>query len=212
MIWTLIARIWCWTPCCGAVAAGRRRSPLSIDTFCPRWDRQTDGGRDGRWIVSQTLLRIHTHPLNGHFSGTNQVSRYQKGKTNLDFTEASDSGIIWAICKSAPCSRQTTTPAPHHSVFTGFMPFLPPNNSVKALKAKNISSAYYGNKPVYTTDWSVKHTESTGRYRPAWIGLWNRKWYKHVTAAGSYMQVCTSTQLSLASLLSRLIDYQLRLG
>ena len=29
----------------------------------------------------------------------------------------SGSGISWAICKSAPCSRQTTTPAPHHSVF-----------------------------------------------------------------------------------------------
>ena len=25
----------------------------------------------------------HTHPFNGHFSGTTQVSRYQKGKTNL---------------------------------------------------------------------------------------------------------------------------------
>ena len=62
----------------------------------------------------------HTHPFNGPFSGTTRVSRYQKGKTNLDFTEARDnecSGISWAICKSAPCSRQTTTPAPHHSVF-----------------------------------------------------------------------------------------------
>ena len=29
----------------------------------------------------------------------------------------SGSGISWTICKSAPCSRQTTTPAPHHSVF-----------------------------------------------------------------------------------------------
>jgi len=58
------------------------------------------------------------------------VSRYEKGKTNLDFTEARDSecsGISWAICKSAHCSRQITTPAPHHSVFTGRMPFLPPN-------------------------------------------------------------------------------------
>ena len=27
------------------------------------------------------------------------------------------SGIRWAICKSAPRSRQITTPAPHHSVF-----------------------------------------------------------------------------------------------
>ena len=53
----------------------------------------------------------------------NRVSRYQKGKTNLDFTEARDSEWQWhqlghmQVCKSAPCSRQTTTPAPHHSVF-----------------------------------------------------------------------------------------------
>jgi len=30
----------------------------------------------------------HTHTFNDPFSGTTQVSRYQKGKTNLDFTEA----------------------------------------------------------------------------------------------------------------------------
>jgi len=29
----------------------------------------------------------------------------------------SGSGISWAACKSAPRSRQITTPAPHHSVF-----------------------------------------------------------------------------------------------
>ena len=33
----------------------------------------------------------HTHTFNGPFSGTTQVSRYQKGKTNLDYTEARDS-------------------------------------------------------------------------------------------------------------------------
>ena len=38
------------------------------------------------------------------------------------------SGISWTICKSfAPRDRQITTPLPHHSVFTGQMPFLPPN-------------------------------------------------------------------------------------
>jgi len=32
------------------------------------------------------------------------------------------SGISWIICKqSAPRSRQITTPAPHHSIFTGRM-------------------------------------------------------------------------------------------
>jgi len=58
-----------------------------------------------------------------------RVSLYQKSKTNLDILEQetmSGSGISWAIYKSAPCPRQITMPAPHHSVFTGWMPFLPP--------------------------------------------------------------------------------------
>ena len=38
-----------------------------------------------------TFSKIHTHTFNGPFSETTQVSRYQKGKTNLDFTEARDS-------------------------------------------------------------------------------------------------------------------------
>ena len=62
----------------------------------------------------------HTRPFNCPLSGTTRVSRYQKGKTNLDFTEAetaSGSGISWATCKSAPRSIQITTPAPHHSVY-----------------------------------------------------------------------------------------------
>jgi len=63
---------------------------------------------------------------NNHFtapwtvSGTTQVSRYQKGKTSLDLLEqeiVSDSGISGAICKSAPCPRQITTPVSHLSVF-----------------------------------------------------------------------------------------------
>jgi len=70
--------------------------------------------------ICNTHTHTHTHPFNGSLSRTTQVSRYQKGKTSLDFTEqetVSGSGISWAICKSAPHSRQTTTPAPHHSVF-----------------------------------------------------------------------------------------------
>ena len=48
----------------------------------------------------------------------------------------SGSGISWAICKYAPCSRQTTMPAPHHSVFLqAGCPSCRPTNSVKALKA-----------------------------------------------------------------------------
>jgi len=65
--------------------------------------------------------RLHTRVrvFDGCFAGTFHVSRYQKGKTNLDFTEARDSEWQWhqlghmQVCTSL---RQITTPAPHHSV------------------------------------------------------------------------------------------------
>jgi len=68
------------------------------------------------------------------------MSQYQKGETNLDCNEATDSESQWhqlgRISKSAPRSRQTTTPAPDHSVFLqAGCPSCRPTNSVKALKA-----------------------------------------------------------------------------
>ena len=40
---------------------------------------------------ARTHTHTHTHLFNGPLSETTRVSRYQKGKTNLDFTEARDS-------------------------------------------------------------------------------------------------------------------------
>jgi len=48
------------------------------------------------WTITKYKAKMvnfsftHTHPCecNGPFSGTSQVSRHQKGKTNLDFTKA----------------------------------------------------------------------------------------------------------------------------
>jgi len=79
-----------------------------------------------------------TNPFNGPLSGTTRVGQYWKNQSGFYWIKetVSGSGIIGAICKFAPRSRQITTPAPHHSVFTGRMLFLPPTNSVKALKAK----------------------------------------------------------------------------
>jgi len=46
------------------------------------------------------------------------VSRYQKGKTSLDFTEARDSEWQWhQLGRMQVCTSLQTTPAPHHSVF-----------------------------------------------------------------------------------------------
>ena len=55
----------------------------------------------------------------------------------------SGSGISWAICKSAPRSRQITMPAPHHCVFLqARCPFCHPTNSVKTLKAQSTVIMY----------------------------------------------------------------------
>ena len=71
-----------------------------------------------------------TNPFNGPLSRTTRVSRYQKGKTNLEFTEARDSEWQWhqlghmQVCTLLQTDNHTSTPP---LVFTGQMPFLLPN-------------------------------------------------------------------------------------
>jgi len=65
------------------------------------------------WRDTQT----HTHQFNGPFSGTTRVSRYQKGNTDLDFTEVrGDSEWQWhlldhmQVCTSLKTDNHTSTP------------------------------------------------------------------------------------------------------
>jgi len=41
--------------------------------------------------IINSQIHTHTHPFNGPLSEATWVGQYQKGKTNLDFTEARDS-------------------------------------------------------------------------------------------------------------------------
>jgi len=75
---------------------------------------------------------MHTHTsVNGPFSGTTRVSRYQKGKTNLDFTEARDGEWQWhqlgymQVCTWLQTGNHASSPP--LGFFTGRMPFLLPN-------------------------------------------------------------------------------------
>ena len=52
----------------------------------------------------------------------------------------SGNAISWAMCKSASRSRQITTTAPHHSVFTGRMPFLPSNQQCQSTEGSIMTS------------------------------------------------------------------------
>jgi len=76
-------------------------------------------------IYDKAFYRSHTHPFNGPLSGTTR--KVKPIWILLKQETVSGNGISWAISKSAPRSRQITTPVPHHSVFLQAMPFLSPN-------------------------------------------------------------------------------------
>jgi len=83
--------------------------------------------------ATHTHTHTHTHTrLTALCPGlTTWVSRYQKGKTNLTFTEARDSEWQWhqlghmQVCTSLQTDNHAS--APPLSFSTDRMPFLPPN-------------------------------------------------------------------------------------
>jgi len=80
------------------------------------------------------------------------VSRYQKGKTNLDLTEARDSEWQWhqlehmQVCTSIQTDNHASTSP--LSFFTGRMPFLPPNQQRKSTEGKFYTSTHT-HTPIY---------------------------------------------------------------
>jgi len=85
------------------------------------------------------LIDTHAHPFNGPFSGTTRVSQYQKGKTDLDFTEARDSEWQWhqlghmQVCNSLQTDNHASTPP---LSFFRLDPILPPNQQRQSTERK----------------------------------------------------------------------------
>jgi len=96
-------------------------------------------------VQNTTKASTHTHPFNGPLSGITRVSRYQKGKTNLDFTEARDSEWQWnplghmQVCTSLQTDNHASTPPPTTQFFKGRMPFLSPNQQCQSTEGNNES-------------------------------------------------------------------------
>jgi len=59
-----------------------------------------------------------------------RVSRYQKGKTNVDFTKAIDSDWQWQL---ASAGQYANLHHPRQITMPGHMPFLPPNQQHQRL-------------------------------------------------------------------------------
>jgi len=114
-----------------AVLAGHHHEPCLLDSHLV-------------YVTLSGPSHTHTHPFNGPLSGTTQVSRYQKGKTNPDFTEARDSEWHWhllghiQVCTSLQTDNHASTPP--LSFLQAGCPFCHPTNSVKALNVNIIPS------------------------------------------------------------------------
>ena len=123
-------------------AGSRRRPPHRVHVHpCLRlraraevyWRRIAHGPRavrHGSVCFPFSLLLVphtHTRTFNGSLSRTTWVSRYQKGKNNLDFTEARDSEWQWHQLGHMQVCTLLQTDNPTTQFFTGRMPFLSRN-------------------------------------------------------------------------------------
>jgi len=96
--------------------------------------------RETKALISHT----HTHTcLTALFPGTTQVSRYQKGETNLDFAEARDSEWQWhqlehmQVCTSLQTDNHANTPP--LSFLQASLPFLPPNQQRQSTEGTDLN-------------------------------------------------------------------------
>jgi len=109
----------------------------SRQAYCIEWTKSL--------YHSNTHTRART--FNGSFSGTTRVSRYQKGKTNLDITEARDSEWQWhqlghmQVCTLLQIDNHATTPP--LSFLQARCLSCHPTNSVKALKATTVRTKLF---------------------------------------------------------------------
>ena len=98
-----------------------------------------------KWFLFCHICRMvpivtQSHTFNGPFSGTTRVSRYQKGKTHLDFTKARDSEWQWHASLQLASDRQPCQHPTTRFLQAGCLSCCP-TNSIKALKAVPIVSA-----------------------------------------------------------------------
>ena len=133
-----------WTASVACVHSSEGRRPSSRTSRWPgHYDRRTPVGtwtcwlsasRPSSWCVADdrqnehrrrrarrakplpASTHTHTHPFNGPFSRTTRVHWYQKGKTNLHYTEARDSEWQWhqlghmQVCTSLQTDYHASTP------------------------------------------------------------------------------------------------------
>jgi len=175
------AFILCICRCSSVWNCDRCWSEYSWNTNSPWRRRQTRERIPGRNLTCYMHRYRLLHSFNGLCSGTIQISRYQKGKTNLDFTKARDSEWQWhqlghvQVCTSLQTDNDTSTPP--LSFLQAGCPSCRPTNSVKALKAwHRIDKYLYIRRPITIAAYRVTtdHPQSRNRKMTEIVG--NSQW------------------------------------
>jgi len=99
-----------------------------------------------------------------HHSGFYRISQYFKGKTSLDLNEASNDTVFgWQLdhMQTICTLLQTTTPTPHHSIFTGRVLFLTPNQQCQSTEGNKIVTVIV----THTFNGPLSGTTRVSRYR-----------------------------------------------
>jgi len=119
--------------------------------YSESWRRKRKG-------CTHTHTHTHTHPFNDLCPGLPRWAGTRKEKPIwilLKQETVSGSGIDWVICKSAPRSRQITTPVPHHSVFyrPDALPAAQPTASKHWRQRKGCSGNDLQKRKVLSLEW-----------------------------------------------------------
>jgi len=146
-------------------------------------------------MENNTHTRVHA-PFWRPFSGTTKVSQCQKGKTNLDFTEARDSEWQWYLLGHMQfyISLQTDNHAstPPLSVLWAGCPSCRPTNSINALKAMESNThthTHLFNNPL---SWTTRVSRyQKGKTNLDFTEARGSEWQWHQLG---HMQVCTLLQ------------------
>ena len=147
--------------CFNIVRLNSKNAVTGLDGFIPCFDLQQQQAHPQ--CISNPAPCTHTHTrltavcpgLPGWAGKAKPIWILLKQET------VSGSGISWAIRKSAPRSRQITTPAPHHSVFAGRMPFLPPNQQCQSNEGSTLQRNGNDSSLPYHCLYNMHSTKST---------------------------------------------------
>ena len=114
-------------------------------------------------LTAQLLLQLLLHSLNGLFSRTTWVSRYQKGKTSLDLNEARDDGVwgwqwhqldhMQTTCTSLQRDNRTSTSSAN-SYRPGALPDAQPTASKHCRQKQALSTS---SKSAHLQQTTIRH-------------------------------------------------------